>query len=94
MKRCIFFACALLVVAAGCSKASEADTTVTAGSTAVDPQLDNVEGVKHTAGQVGGPEVRTSAPTSDNIPAGGIVLSPANPDDPHYKPDPKMRGGG
>jgi len=34
-----------------------------------------------------------NAPT-DQIPPGGIVIKPANPDDPKFKADPKLHGGG
>jgi len=67
---------------AGCSKTEpEAAATTTPGAPPA------------AAGEPGGAQKVQSIPEG-GVPAGGVVFTPKNPDDPHFKPDPKLKGGG
>lgn len=41
---------------------------------------------------VNGAKIVSSPP--DSIPSGGVMLRPKNPNDPKFKPDPRLHGGG
>lgn len=85
---------AITLFLAGCAKnTSEEDAgpvSVTTSS-AVKQTSASAESKK---GTVGGVKVMNAPPTDPNqIPAEGIVIRPANPNDPVYKPDPSLGGG-
>lgn len=44
--------------------------------------------------KVNGATVVNEPPRDGNIPKGGVVLKPSNPDDEKFKPDPRLAGGG
>lgn len=80
---CLYFL-ALLVVVAGCGSSDvSANVEQTPSAPGTTPKVgDTVNGTKIV-----------NKPPSE-VPAGGIMLQPDNPNDPHFKPDPNLRGGG
>lgn len=72
-----------LVFAVGCGSSSDDSVT---------PVANSVAGSPNTSVDSNG-AVHTSAPGS-SLPSGGIALEPRDPNNPIYKADPKLNGGG
>lgn len=83
MNRVGFLTILALAIACGCGKGSNQTeiANVTSGEIAPSNSVD-----KNGA-------TRTSAP-SKGIPSGGIALEPKDPNNPIYKADPRLQGGG
>lgn len=78
----LLLCCALAFAIAGCG--SKSGSAAGGGSDAAGG------GVKKENGAT----VVNEVPKDGSVPEGGIVLRPSNPDDPKFKPDPKLAGGG
>jgi nitrous oxide reductase accessory protein NosL len=74
----LFAAFASCVFIAGCAKSEDSASGTPATAPGATPPP---------------PTSATSIP-KDGVPPGGIVLQPKNPNDPHFQPDPKLKGGG
>lgn len=90
------------LVSLGCSQDPGAENSVSAttpsqlGQDPKDPSAmgpNALEGANAQAGR-GGATIRHAPPTDGKIPPGGLVLTPADPNDPKFKPAPGMAGGG
>ena len=91
MKSKVSFARALPLVAFlafGCHGSAGPDAAV-----AQDSATPGAAGVSVAPGKKINGATAVDSPTA-NIPAGGIVLQPRDQNDPHFKPDPKLSGGG
>ncbi|MBX7132009.1 MAG: hypothetical protein K1X67_04945 [Fimbriimonadaceae bacterium] len=84
---CVVSAVGFGLVLGGCSKGEEASA---AGSGAGSSKAAPAGGKE----KVNGATVIHEPPKDGNIPAGGMVLQPPNPNDPKFKADPRLAGGG
>jgi hypothetical protein len=81
---------AILIVLVGVSGAGcGSKPAATGDSTTAATGSNNPAGTK-----INGATVVNQPPADGSVPAGGIVLKPKNPDDPKFKQDPKLAGGG
>jgi len=73
-------------VLSGCGQGS-AEASSSTGSSKAAPSKDGKQ-------KVNGATVIHEPPKDGNIPEGGMVLQPPNPNDPKFKADPRLAGGG
>ena len=72
-------------VLSGCGQGTEPASS--SGSSKAAPGKDGQQ-------KVNGATVVHEPPKDGNIPEGGMVLQPPNPNDPKFKADPRLAGGG
>jgi len=75
------------LVLGGCAKGEEAAASGTGATSSKAAPGGGKE-------KVNGATVIHEPPKDGNIPAGGMVLQPPNPNDPKFKADPRLAGGG
>lgn len=76
-----------LAIAGGCSGGGDATAASTEVKLPSSTTMSEGDNVKQTGGKI------VSDP-ADVKKGGSYKLAPPNPDDPHFKPDPKLGGGG
>jgi hypothetical protein len=83
----VAFASLAVLLTAGCGPKPEepAAATPASGATA-DKSVGDTKPA--SGGQV------LNAPPTGSTTSGGYRIAPANPNDPHFKPDPRLAGGG